>query len=56
MISGSQLPARRVRQVLAWLCMLGALIVAAREVHAQDARVRYAAGTYSMGTPLSTPA
>ena len=40
MISGSQLPARRVRQVLAWLCMLGALIVAAREVHAQDARVR----------------
>lgn len=35
-----ELHARHVRQLLAWLCMLAALIVAAVEVRAQETRVR----------------
>lgn len=36
----AQFPARRVRAVLAWLCMLGALLIVATKAHAQESRVR----------------
>ncbi len=40
MINPANLPARRVRHVLAWLCMFAAMLMFAMEARAQETRVR----------------
>ncbi len=40
MTKPEDMPGRRLRQVLAWLCVLSALIVTASQTHAQESRVR----------------